>query len=82
MRTFRYAEGTRVEIRRGRFPLDASLIGRKGLVVDRDEYRQGRYAVQLDDEEGVRDFAEDELRPLSDEPKPASDLGSPGPTID
>ena len=81
MQTFRYAEGTRVEIRRGSFPMNADLVGRKGLVVELDEYRQGRYGVQLDGEERVRDFAEDELVPLTDEPKPESDRGSAGPGL-
>jgi len=81
MQTFRYAPGTRVEVRRGSFPIDRKLLGRRGLVVEVDEYRQGRYGVQLDDEERVRDFAEDELRPLTDEPKPEPDRGSAGPGL-
>lgn len=79
MRTFRYAEGTRVRIREGHFPIDPKTLGREGLVVGVDEYRKGRYGVQLDGEDHVRDFAEDELRPLGDEPKPESDRGSAGP---
>lgn len=81
MRTYRYAEGTRVEIRRGHFPIDDGLIGRKGLVVDVDEYRPDRYGVQLDGEERTRDFSEDELTPLDPGPKPDSDRGSAGPGI-
>lgn len=82
MQTFKYAPGTRVEVRRGSFPIDRKLVGRRGLVVEVDEYRQGRYGVQLDDEERVRDFAEGELLPLTDEPKPEPDRGSAGPGIE
>ena len=81
MQTHRYAEGTRVEIRRGAFPMDPGLVGRTGTVVALDEYRRGRYGVQLDGEDRVRDFAEDEVVPLDDEPKPESDRGSAGPGI-
>lgn len=61
MQTFRYPVGSRIEVRRGSFPMDPELIGRRGLIVEVDEYRQGRYGVQLDGEEKLRDFAEDEL---------------------
>lgn len=81
MLTNRYAEGTRVEIRRGSLPMNARLIGRKGLVVELDAYQPRRYGVQLDEEEAVREFAEDELVPFADDPKPSSDLGSAGPGI-
>lgn len=81
MKTNRYAAGTRVAIRRGSFPIDTTLIGREGLIVETDEYRKGRYGVQLDGEEAVRDFAEDELAPRVDDPKPESDRGSAGPGI-
>lgn len=79
MQTFRYAPGTRVEVRRGAFPIQETLLGRRGLIVETDEYRQGRYGVQLDGEESIRDLAEDELRPLDDRAKPESDRGSAGP---
>ena len=82
METSRYAEGTRVEIERGSYPLQEELIGRTGLVVEVDPYRPRRYGVQLDGEEEVRDFAEDELLPLTDEPKPVETRGSAGPALD
>lgn len=53
--------GTRVTVRRGRFPLDAGLVGRTGTVVELSDYRPGRYGVVLDGEERVRDFHESEL---------------------
>lgn len=81
MHTHLYASGTPVRVRRGRFPLDRRLVGREGMIVDVDAYRPGRYAVQLDDEDDMRDFAEDELEPLVPDPKPESDLGSPGPNV-
>jgi len=63
LRTSRYPPGTRVEIVRGSFPMDPSLVGRAGLVVETDEYRPGRYGVQLDGETEVRDLLEEELVP-------------------
>lgn len=81
MRTHRYAVGTRVRLRRGAFPMDPRLPGREGMIVEMSDYRQGKYGIQLDDEETVRAFAEDELEPLAPDPKPESDLGSAGPTI-
>lgn len=81
MRTFRYTPGTRVRIVRGPFPLDPTLLGRTGLVVETDEYRPARYGVQLDGETAVRDLHEDELEPRTPEPKRESDLGSPGPSM-
>lgn len=81
MRTHRYAVGTRVRIRQGAFPMDPKLPGRNGMIVEMSAYRQGKYGIQLDGEDTVREFAEDELEPLTAEPKPESDLGSAGPTI-
>jgi len=61
MRAFVFPLGTRVRVRRGPFPLDPSVVGREGLVMHLDEYREGRYGVILDGEEQVREFAEEEL---------------------
>jgi hypothetical protein len=66
MRTFRHPPGTRVKLVRGSFPMDPSMIGRTGLIVETDDYRPGRYGVQLDGETGVRDVLEEELVPLAD----------------
>ena len=57
-----HPQGTRVRIARGRMPLDASLIGRVGAVVELSDYRPGRYGVVLDGEETIREFREDELQ--------------------
>ncbi len=65
LRTFIHPQGTRVRVRRGRFPIDPALVGREGLVVFLDDYRPGRYGVVLDGEEERRDFAEDELERAS-----------------
>lgn len=81
MNTFRYTPGTRVRVRRGPFPMDSGVEGRTGLVVETDEYRPRRYGVQLDKETWIRDLHEDELVPLTEEPKRASDLGSSGPSM-
>ena len=59
-----YAQGTRVRVRRGRYPIDPRLMGRTGLIVQTDDYRPGRYGVVLDEETEQREFNEDELEPL------------------
>lgn len=81
MKAFRYARGTRVEVKKASFPMGPDLVGRTGLVVEIDNYRIGRYGVQLDGESALRDLHEDELEPLSEDPKPESDQGSPGPGL-
>jgi hypothetical protein len=64
IRTYRFPQGTRVRVRRGRWPMDPALIARTGLIVETDDYRPQRYGVVLDEEDEVREFAEDELEPL------------------
>ena len=81
MRTSRYAQGTRVEVRRGRFPMDSRLVGRRGLVLELSDYAPGRYGVQLEGESVVREFTEDELRALTPEPMPEEKAGGMGPGI-
>jgi hypothetical protein len=61
-----HPQGTRVRLRRGRFPLSAELVGRTATVVELDEYRPGRYGVVLDGDAEVLDMAADELDPLTD----------------
>lgn len=56
-----FPQGTRVRVKRGRFPMDSTLVDRTGLVVQVDDHRPERFGVVLDGEEEVRDFAEDEL---------------------
>jgi len=63
MRAFLYPQGARVRIKRGSFPVSGDLLGRMGVVVERDDYRPGRYGVVLDDDDQIRDFSEDELEP-------------------
>ena len=65
IRTFRFAQGTRIHVRRGRYPMDPALIGRTGVVIETDDYRPDRYGVVLDEEDEVRDFNEDELEPTT-----------------
>lgn len=65
MRTFVYPQGSRVRVRRGRFPMASELLGREGTVVFLDDYRPGRYGVVFDGEEERRDFSEDELETVS-----------------
>jgi hypothetical protein len=80
IRTYRFSQGTRVRVRRGRWPIDGSMLGRTGLIVETDDYRPQRYGVVLDEEDEVREFAEDELEPLTDG-KPPERSGDAGPTI-
>lgn len=63
IRTYRFAQGTRIRVKRGRFPIDAGLVGRTGLIVQTDDYRPRRYGVVLDEEDVQREFDEDELEP-------------------
>lgn len=79
IRTYRYPQGTRVRVRRGRYPLDPRLVGRTGLVVETDDYRPHRLGVVLDDESEQREFDESELEPIGSG-APERD-GDPGPTI-
>ena len=64
IRTSRFAQGTRIRVRRGQFPMDPQLIGRTGLIVETDDYRPQRYGVVLDEETEVREFNEDEIEPV------------------
>jgi hypothetical protein len=64
LQTFIYPPGTRVRIRRGKFPMDASQIGKTGLIVDVNDYRPNHYGVTLDGESERRDFLEDEIEPV------------------
>ena len=80
IRTYVYAQGTRVRVRRGRFPMDPALIGCTGLIVGTVKYRPQRYGVILDDEAEMRELNEDELEPLT-EAKPPEQAGDLGPTV-
>jgi hypothetical protein len=53
--------GTRVQVRRGERPLDGSLIGRTGIVVESTDYRPDRLGVVLDGESQPRMFGPGEL---------------------
>lgn len=81
MKTSRFAQGTRVRVQRGPFPLDPGLLGRTGLVLGTSDYAPGRYGVQLDGEARAREFREEELTPLTAEPMPADRAGSTGPSL-
>ncbi|MBW3553266.1 MAG: hypothetical protein KY466_07145 [Gemmatimonadetes bacterium] len=53
--------GSRVKVRRGRFPMDPRLIGRPGLVMENSQYEPQKVAVVLDGETEIRTFAPGEL---------------------
>lgn len=63
---FLFPQGSRVRIRKGRFPLDPADQGREGMVVHLDDYRPGYYGIVLDGESALRVFCEDELEPSGD----------------
>lgn len=75
-----HSQGTRIRVKRGRFPMDADLLGRTGVVVEIDDHRPGRYGVVLDGEEQVREFVEDELEPL-EEAGEMEERADTGPTV-
>jgi hypothetical protein len=59
-----HPQGSRIRVRRGRLPMNPSLLGRTGTVVELDEYQPGKYAVVMDGEDEVLELAQDELEPL------------------
>lgn len=75
-----FPQGTRVRVKRGRFPMDAGLVGRTGLVVQVDDHRPGRFGVVLDGEEEERDFAQDELE-VVEEAGALEERADTGPTV-
>jgi hypothetical protein len=58
--------GTRVRLRRGRFPTDPALVGREGVVVFTSQYEANRVDVALDGDAEIRTFPPEELEILSD----------------
>jgi hypothetical protein len=63
-------EGTRVKVRRGTLPQDASVHGRTGVVVAASEYRQQALGVVLDGESATRYFTPGELEVVTAVPLP------------
>ncbi|TVP42276.1 MAG: hypothetical protein EA350_16650 [Gemmatimonadales bacterium] len=61
MKITRFPRGTRIRVRKGRFPMDPALVGRTGLVLHPDWLVAEKVGVQLDGEERLRTFTEDEL---------------------
>lgn len=59
------AEGTRVRVRRGRYPMDASLPGREGTVVEHSQYFPTKVGVELDGEPAPYTFGPDELEVIA-----------------
>ena len=57
--------GTRVEVKRGRFPTDPDLIGRTGVVVEHSPYFPHKINVTLDGDPEIRTFAPDEVELVS-----------------
>lgn len=53
--------GSRVRVRRGRFPMDPGLNGRLGTVVESTPYEPHKINVTLDGESEIRAFAPSEL---------------------
>lgn len=53
--------GSRVKVRRGRFPMDPVLDGRVGTVVENSQYTAHQVTVTLDGEPDIRVFSPGEL---------------------
>jgi hypothetical protein len=64
MKISRFPQGTRVRVRKGRFPLPADVVGRTGLVLGHDRSVPDKVGVQLDGEERRRTFTDDELEAI------------------
>lgn len=60
------AEGTRVKVKQGNFPLDPVVRGRNGLVVAASEYNTQGLGVILDGESEIRYFGPSELESTSE----------------
>jgi hypothetical protein len=58
--------GTRVRLRRGRFPTDPELVGREGVVVFNSQYAANRVDVALDGDPAIRTFPPEELEVLDE----------------
>jgi hypothetical protein len=56
-----FPQGTRVRVRHGRFPMDAALVGRTGLVLGHERSVPDKVTVQLDGEDRLRTFTDGEL---------------------
>ena len=54
-------QGTRVKVKHGGRPLDGSIIGRTGIVVESSDYQPDRLGVVLDGESQPRMFGPGEL---------------------
>ncbi len=65
--------GSRVKVRRGRFPMDPKLIGREGLVVENSQYYPQKVSVTLDGEDDIRVFAPGELEVVDGPPSLTAD---------
>lgn len=57
--------GTRVKVRRGRFPTDPAVVGREGIVVEHSQYYPHKIEVSLDGDPSIHTFAPDEVEIVS-----------------
>ncbi|MFW6206917.1 MAG: hypothetical protein ACOC5J_03180 [Gemmatimonadota bacterium] len=57
--------GTRVRVKRGRYPVAADLVGRTGVVVEHSQYFPNRVDVSLDGDPRIHTFALDETELVS-----------------
>ena len=60
--------GTRVRVKRGRFPADPALVGREGIVVEHSQYFPHKINVSLDGDPEIHAFAPDEIELVSAPP--------------
>lgn len=80
IKAIRFRQGTRVVVQRGRVPMDPELVGSTGMVVETYANKAHRYGVQLDGEERLRVFREEELRAESGRAR-LEEAGSAGPGV-
>lgn len=57
--------GTRVKVKRGRFPTNPELVGQTGVVVEHTQYFPHKVSVSLDGDPEIRTFAPDEIELVS-----------------
>lgn len=60
--------GTRVRVKRGRFPADPERVGRTGVVVEHSPYYPHKIDVSLDGDPRVHTFAPSEVELVSAPP--------------
>lgn len=69
-------EGTRVRVKRGRFPMDPAVVGREGYVTEHSQYYPAKVGVALDGVPETYTFAPEELEVIATPPELPEDKES------